>query len=393
MWKTILNGLGLKINSKADKKDIVQSDWNQNDENAKDYVKNRTHWEERNITEILPLTTLEFTSAGYDGGLTVDPLNLVPGEIYTVLWDGQEYLSEGLIYAGICYIGNLGFIGGPGKEEPFLILDDGFYASATVGTHTVAIYKSESVTHKIDPKFLPDDIGVQSDWNQNDETAKDYIKNKPFGVGEFVYTPEQSVTFEDNGHAYPKGNNGVYFQHNETVKLIFDGEEYVTVTTVQEVDDVVEVTLSNGYSLTAWNPDHLYCPGIANGEVHTVKIVSLDREGVNRIDPKYMPETYVFRKSEYVVNPDLYDRVAKALDNIYYGYNIPDVFVKVNDTLFKCTSFAYVDRNMYGWDVCGMDVCYLYFFSSSMETNINIGHFYLCRTKEDYTTIDNKNMA
>ena len=33
-----------EIANKADKTDIVNADWNQNDENALDYVKNRTHW-------------------------------------------------------------------------------------------------------------------------------------------------------------------------------------------------------------------------------------------------------------------------------------------------------------------------------------------------------------
>ena len=41
MWQHVVTALG----KKADKADIVQSDWTQNDETALDYVKNRTHYE------------------------------------------------------------------------------------------------------------------------------------------------------------------------------------------------------------------------------------------------------------------------------------------------------------------------------------------------------------
>lgn len=45
--KTVINSLLMKINSKADKTDIIQSDWNQNDKTSSDYVKNRTHYDSR----------------------------------------------------------------------------------------------------------------------------------------------------------------------------------------------------------------------------------------------------------------------------------------------------------------------------------------------------------
>lgn len=40
----MIETLDAAITNKADKADIMPADWNQNDENAADYVKNRTHW-------------------------------------------------------------------------------------------------------------------------------------------------------------------------------------------------------------------------------------------------------------------------------------------------------------------------------------------------------------
>lgn len=39
-------------------------------------------------------------------------------------------------------------------------------------------YECNEIIHKLDPKFLPDDIGKQSDWNQNDITSNDHILNR-----------------------------------------------------------------------------------------------------------------------------------------------------------------------------------------------------------------------
>ena len=52
---------------------------------------------------------------------------------------------------------------------------------------------------------------VQGDWNQNDESAPDYIKNKPFGArAEFTSICKQTKTFS---------------------KKLYNGKEYYTVNT------------------------------------------------------------------------------------------------------------------------------------------------------------------
>lgn len=76
--------------------------------------------------------------------------------------------------------------------EPFAVLinthnestiDLIFVTTLGTGEHTVSISRTDTVITKIPKEYLPDDIGggssVQSDWNQTDATASDYIKNKP----------------------------------------------------------------------------------------------------------------------------------------------------------------------------------------------------------------------
>lgn len=72
---------------------------------------------------------------------------------------------------------------------------------------------------------------VQTDWNQTDETAADFIKNKPFGssTGEAVLLETASLEFYEswNGwyEAYPEFDCG-QIKAGNTVKVHFDGEVY-----------------------------------------------------------------------------------------------------------------------------------------------------------------------
>ena len=59
----------------------INSDWSQNDENASDYIKNRTHWSEKTYEVIVPATTETYVEI--DELLSVGP--------YIVILDGVEY--------------------------------------------------------------------------------------------------------------------------------------------------------------------------------------------------------------------------------------------------------------------------------------------------------------
>lgn len=71
--------------------DIVQSDWNTNDENDPSYVKNRTHWTENGYTSYFPPTQISLNSRRYGTVGPVGTLNIVEGNTYIITIDDIEY--------------------------------------------------------------------------------------------------------------------------------------------------------------------------------------------------------------------------------------------------------------------------------------------------------------
>lgn len=73
--------------------------------------------------------------------------------------------------------------------------------------------------------------GVQPDWNQNDSTALDYIKNRPFYTGD----PVETVLVEESTVPFVEGNGGLYVSSfpstfkatfGQTYKVTWDGAVY-----------------------------------------------------------------------------------------------------------------------------------------------------------------------
>ena len=170
------------------KKDIsggggVQPDWNQNDETAADYVKNRPFYTGDPVeTVLVEESTVSFA---YAGGIywAQFPLTFeaTVGETYKVSWDGSDYECTCVDFNGYLAIGNLSVAGaGSDTGEPFLmsINNDGgieiyieIYTADTSASHTISISGFVQEVVKIDEKYIP---------------ALDYLdKNNPTGTGAF----------------------------------------------------------------------------------------------------------------------------------------------------------------------------------------------------------------
>lgn len=160
----------------------IQVDYNQNDETASDYIKNRPFYEEyeeyegvfvdnSNITDIQQ----ENSVAGYTFNKTFSEQDLL-----TITINGEIYpnLSCGSIQGDLYLYGNLSLAGlGDDTGEPFCIvinLSDKTIAvmqtiSSTYDWQDFKITKIESgfiVKKKLDVKFVPDEIAT-----------KDYVYN------------------------------------------------------------------------------------------------------------------------------------------------------------------------------------------------------------------------
>ena len=179
---------------------LETSDWAQNDPTAKDYVRNRTHYVSRESVVVVP--DQEVTTA-VQNNFNIAMLNDVDLDALKTLYDSKDDTTLDVVFDGASYpckwleqagnripvFGNFA-IANPSVTdtgEPF-VFSLGSTENAIIiaivckvaGTHTVAVSYQQDVVHKIDGKFLPDDIGaVQPDWDEQSEDAKGFIKNKP----------------------------------------------------------------------------------------------------------------------------------------------------------------------------------------------------------------------
>lgn len=144
-------------------------DWNQNDPDAPDYIKNRTHYETEDV--IMPetdLDTIRTTDKGATyGEVRIDPrLNLEVGETYIVRVNGVEYEA-------VCYVytptssARFPYLGVERSElmtdeVPFSIMsyhnDSWAYALVNDGKAIVEVVKKRTI--QLDRKYLPSTVFV-----------------------------------------------------------------------------------------------------------------------------------------------------------------------------------------------------------------------------------------
>ena len=149
------------------------------------------------------------------------------GETYGVSWDGTVYECTCVAAGPGCALGNLSIVGaGSDTGEPFLmgIMNGEGSQIITVDTsasHTFSISRMVAPVVKIDKKYL-----VQPDWNQNDETAADYVKNRTH-YEESIYTDYvlNSGGTQITGFSMPEGGETVTAKINgvESVENVKNG--------------------------------------------------------------------------------------------------------------------------------------------------------------------------
>ena len=142
------------------------------DGNGSTQQEDRTYYAEKCNVTIIPLQDFIFTDSGAPGvvACTIDEINLVVGQEYTVDFDGTTYVcicADGEDSTG--YIGNPTIAGfGENTGEPFFIglneIDTGRYNTmlAVLGdpsTHSVSVVGTEIIYHTIpvvyqEPQFV-----------------------------------------------------------------------------------------------------------------------------------------------------------------------------------------------------------------------------------------------
>lgn len=141
--------------------------------------------------------------------------------------------------------------------------------------------------------------GTQSDWNQNDATKPDYVKNRPFYTGDPVETvllEETTVTINAGKENAISSSFPYSFEISKTYVITFDSVD--TEYTAYKVQDFVFV----GYDYSSVSHGSGYVVMANNGSLvlstldssldgsHTIAIKEYAQENV-KIDEKYLPES------------------------------------------------------------------------------------------------------
>lgn len=272
------------------------ADWSQNDSSADNYVKNRTHWEEEQL--LSETRTLNGTGTIW--------VSLEDEEFAALLRDNKESATYFIDYEDMGEVEYV-FIEGSynskydrwqvynyenlnSKYTDVSISDGVLYfedagGSYVINSVTVTIKYKKTITHKLDPKYIPD---MQANWNQTDPNAKDYIKNRPFGYSSYTTLVDENITII-NGRADLQSQLG-YLIRDEKFILTFDGIEYTG--TVWEDGDAcyrTDFTTSDGVSVSIYDLNGIVTSSELDGD-HTIKIV-VERDGYNQIKLSDIPES------------------------------------------------------------------------------------------------------
>lgn len=231
------------IRTKADKTDILQSDWNQTDETAVDYVKNRTHYE---FYGIAPIIQVNGGGELYSGGAMVRYTNVAPVNDFELFETDKPYIvtyngvsdtifctNDTLLTAAEGGLPNI--FANTGISSIMIVAyesDNTYLIRVTGGSvnDVLSVEREGNGVVRLPEKYIPKSIArtshitdaldimtaqiddvkeniKQADWNQVDAAAIDYVKNRTHY--DDVYNYEFTWDGNTEGHVcaiYEKDN-------------------------------------------------------------------------------------------------------------------------------------------------------------------------------------------
>lgn len=327
---TCVSGVATTASVKQlDQKYIPNADWNVNDENADGYIKNRTHYDnsvvicdwDGDVSKIDDIVYVDDAPAMYRIGDCLTYTAAEVQELYETVEpkivvssiNNYEFQYIDIMPAdaeGGYGVDIYGFTGiddaGNGATPVCLnILSDNFALEALnvvipkkgmwlipTSDFTVLRFYFENIK-TLDPKFLPNN--GQSDWNQNDETAADYIKNRPFYpmdesyIGSLNFTATGTNTME---YTYANVDDVVLFYFQKLA-----GKGQVIKAKVNGCGGLIGVEFSRGYfSISGAMTGHfMFSPGRVWESTVSMNGISLTSDEVYQVEfydtttPGYMP--------------------------------------------------------------------------------------------------------
>lgn len=166
----------------------------------------------------------------------------------------------------------------------YFALFEGMYtASLTIPGYT------GFTQEKINPKLLS-----QTDWNQTDDTAADFLKNRPFGDEVKEILPETAVVGEDDGEGgfFCMLDASLFHSDSEPLLVTFDGVKYECVPNIGfgtpmfgNAAFVGGADTGEPFMLIIALANSVVSLVVADTKQHTVKVESVSTQ---KIKPKYV---------------------------------------------------------------------------------------------------------
>lgn len=280
----------------------VQPDWSVNDPEAKDYIKNRTHWSETEYKDLLS----NFECTVQDGYADLpQALPLVENQEYKVTVNGTEYnlITRHYDAWGGGLLGNAEYLEGVSdgidEDVPFAIdfySDESSYFNAPDGIYSISIYGEVTTIHKIDEKYLPKSkMTFVSSTHNTTEISDDELKNiqitvpvldGPYGDEEVVCAPDGTLhlrndyttsasigAIEINSNTFTEGQFIIPYVGGTFQKLLVKD-----VYTKTKCDVILPYVVMSGTTSSEGVIDKTYTQALAyiNGEIFTFETNTVD---------------------------------------------------------------------------------------------------------------------
>ena len=261
--------------------DVTTPDWNQNDETASDYIKNRPFYTGDSVqTVLVEESTVSFTnvSANIYYGAISTTIELAAGETYEVSWDGAVYECVCESVSGFTVIGNMSIMGaGADTGEPFAIspLADNhgteIYTLDTSASHAISISGFVGEVVQIPDKYISNtfrdvvNAGNPLEWSTDDWTEY-------YGLFQNGKLLKINVVSGSNDEGY------VLSMHYNA------GTGVTKITTITEDGGLYYLSINSTTNECYWTPvfdsDQLYLRYIQTGsDIHP-----FNREEYDRLD-------------------------------------------------------------------------------------------------------------
>lgn len=261
--------------------DLVQPDWNQNDETAPDYVKNRPFYTGDPVETVLveESTTTFVESNGFYVARFQSTFEATVGETYTVSWDGTTYECACIDFNGNTVIGNLSIAGaGSDTGEPFVMIVQNrvgieIATKDTSASHTFSISGFVPEVVKIDEKYLPDNLATKSEVEAAKTTAE--TAQSTANTAKTIANNAQSIA----SNAQSKANTALNTAN--TAKSTAD-------TSIEKLN-TSRLVLENTSCIYSYNNSSFYYSGIISGgnNINILANKGYNIIGIKRITGQY----------------------------------------------------------------------------------------------------------